>query len=104
MISMSNVLKTFYSNWKKIFIVSILLSIVFGGLEYRQYYISKGTEQENEEIQDYEEKLKTYEKEIENIKNSIKITQEQVNDIQEYCDQSLYMKIDSQNVHVAAIR
>lgn len=104
MISMSNVLKTFYSNWKKIFIFSILLSIVFGGLEYRQYYISKGTEQENEEIQDYEEKLKTYEKEIENIKNSIKITQEQVNDIQEYCDQSLYMKIDSQNVHVAAIR
>ena len=104
MISMRNLIKTLYRNWKKIFCLAVLLSIFFGAWEYRQYHILKSVNQDSEEQQDYKKTLKIYDDAIESAENSIKITKEQVDDIQEYCDNSLYMQIDSQNVQVAAVR
>lgn len=54
------------------------------------------------EIQEYQERLAEYDAAILDTENGLEMVNSQVQEQQEYVDNSIYMKLDSQNIQVAA--
>lgn len=56
------------------------------------------------EIQEYQERLAEYDAAITDTENALALADSQVQEQQEYVDNSIYMKLDSQNIQVAAVQ
>lgn len=92
---------------KKILVILFIIASVvfFAFLGYRksnaQIMLS---EEQQEEIDTYNKRIEEYDKIIADVKESLSLADEQVAQLQEYVDNSIYMKLDSQNLQVASVQ
>lgn len=87
--------------WKHKIIVSVLVIVFALSFGFRGY--RKGIQSQNPSVQPvYEEKLKEYDSNIADAKNSLELVEKQINELQAYVDNSIYMKLDGQNLQLAS--
>lgn len=90
---------------KKISVTLLLIAITltFCSVGYRNTRNALNpTIKEKEEIQEYNSKVLNYDEAILNIEESLKLAKSQVEELQKYVDKSIYMQLDSQNIHVVS--
>jgi len=76
---------------------------MFGIAGYKKGISSTHPSKEQEEkIQDYESKIADYDSTLLELNNGIELAQKQIDQLKEYVDNSIYMKLDSQNIHAAS--
>ncbi len=93
-----------YLKKKWIIIVGLIIFILlFGYLGLRRAYPERVDATLAAEIEEYNEAVATYDAAIAEIEDNIETAQEQLDSQQEYIDNSLYMKIDPENVQYALI-
>ncbi|RHV69966.1 hypothetical protein DXB15_08610 [Roseburia sp. OM02-15] len=98
--------KMWDSIWKhkKIIIIFVLLCLAAGvGLGVKKAR-SVSSASELQEIEDYKSGLDKYKDVMDNILANMSTTQEQIDNLQKYCDSSIYMNIDPLNVNVASVQ
>ncbi len=62
------------------------------------------TQEQIEEIEEYNEKIEEYNKTIADAEESLALVNQQIEELQQYVDQSIYMKLDGQNIHTASVQ
>lgn len=92
---------------KKIIGISILVFTILMGIAgvIKYMNIQDGyTEEELEDIREYEEVLKGYDEAIDELRENLKIAREQLKVTEDYCLNSVYMKLDAQKIHVSTVQ
>ena len=83
----------------------IVSTLVFAFLGYQKFGVQTAlSEEQQEEIDTYNKRLEEYDKAIADASEGVKLSEEQVLSLQEYVDNSIYMKLDSQNIQVVSIQ
>lgn len=101
-IYVKNLLNGYFKKKKIIVIFVLVFVLVFGYLGMRQAYPEKVSSSLSTEVQEYEAALKKYDDAINEIQENIDLTETQVEKQQKYCDESVFMQIDSSNVQVVS--
>ena len=97
-----NLIKDFLKRWYIVLIICVLCAVIC-------YMIGSSKKdpdpsgEEAEEVKSYEERVSTYEQAIIDAEEALKIGTEQVTEYQKYMDDSIYMRIDPQNVLTAQV-
>ena len=92
--------------WRKKIAILCFMVVCAAGLGFFRY--KKGnpevflSEEEQTELEEYNTKIEEYDTAIQEIKESLKLAQTQAEEEQRYVDNSVYMKLDSQNIQMAA--
>ena len=104
-IYLRNLIDDFWKKKKMIGVVVLICAIAFAALGVRQAgKVQTLTKEQQEEIDDYNEKIKEYDDTIADVDESLKLVNQQIEDLQKYMDNSIYMKLDSQNIQVASLQ
>ncbi len=94
-----------YLKKKWLIIVGLVVFVlIFGFLGLRRAYPERMNSDLAEEIEEYNEELATYDDAIDGIKTNIDVAKEQLATQEEYCNNSIYMQIDPQNVQMASVQ
>ncbi len=102
---LKNIFDDFIKNWKIITVIAIVLMVILGGIGYsRAFVMGHLSKEQQEEIDAYNEQLETYDKQIEEMEINLANAEEEAAKVQEYIDNSLYMKLDGQNLQVATVQ
>ena len=92
--------------WKhKIIVIALVLvfALSFGFSGYKKGLRSLDASPQNNNLyQEYEEALAEYDSNIANAENSLKLAEQQIEELQNYVDNSIYMKLDGQNLQIAS--
>lgn len=89
---------------KKVFIISITICALVGGVIGGAVSRFRANAGQTEEQQVYEDNMEEYDSVLSELEDSITAAEEQVNTQEEYCEQSVFMQIDSANVQTAAVQ
>lgn len=88
---------------KMLLFIIVLFTAFFGIFGYKKgingQELSKNQEQK---IQGYKSKIADYDNTLLEIDKSAKLAQKQIDQMQEYLDNSIFMSLDSQNIHAAS--
>lgn len=99
----NNMLLDIKKYWKYIILSSIIMMMAFIFIGY-EILTQEKTETEKTAITAYEKGLIEYDEAIATINESIAITELQVDSLQEYCDNSIYMNLDSHSIAVSNLQ
>ena len=105
--------KAYYKNFKgyigknKLWIIILVIlgiasGALFGIRGMRSY--NNISEEQKSHHQEYEDALKSYEDAITQAETNISVTETQISEQQRYNDNSIYMKLDPQNIYVSSIQ
>ena len=75
-----------------------MLGIVQGGKAVTE------TEEQKQEIEEYNAKIAEYDSAIEDTQNAIAEADKQIESLQEYIDNSIYMQIDPNNIQTLSVQ
>ncbi|MCI8951069.1 MAG: hypothetical protein HFG49_13700 [Lachnospiraceae bacterium] len=104
-IYLRNLIDDFWKKKKIIGIFILICAVAFAVLGIQQASkVQVLTEEQQEEIDDFNEKIKEYDTTIADVEESLKLANQQIEELQKYMDQSIYMKLDSQNIQVASVQ
>ena len=92
-----------WSRKKQVIALVIVFSVIFGYIGYTKAN-KTASEEQLKEIEEYEAAIKEYDNLILELEDSIEIAQEQVDNQEKYCDNSIYLKLDAQNIQVAELQ
>ena len=96
-----NVLGDLLSRKKAVGTFIVICAVLFGILGLRQGGKTvELTEEQKQEIEDYNTKIAEYDASIEDTKKCVEEADAQIKDLQDYVDNSIYMQIDPNNVQV----
>ena len=96
-----NVLRDLLSRKKAVGTFIVICAVLFGILGLRQGGKTvELTEEQKQEIEDYNTKIAEYDASIEDTKKCVEEADAQIKDLQDYVDNSIYMQIDPNNVQV----
>lgn len=102
-ICLKNLLDDF---WKHKIIVAalvVIFALSFGFSGYKKGLHSLNVSpQNNSAYQEYEKQLEEYDSNIADAKNSLQLVEQQIKELQTYIDNSIYMKLDGQNLQIAS--
>ncbi|RKI59576.1 hypothetical protein D7V86_11930 [bacterium D16-51] len=88
--------------WKIIALSAAVCAMILGILGYgRADRVNHLTEREQEAADAYKEQLAAYDKQIEEAQGNIEITLGEIENLQKYIDEALYMKLDALNLQAA---
>ena len=88
--------------WKIIVLFVAVCAIISGVSGYRKTgKINNLTDREQEKVNAYKEQLAAYDKQIEEAQANIEITLGEIENLQKYVDEALYMKLDAVNLQAA---
>lgn len=88
--------------WKKIVLFAAICAVISGILGYRQIdRVNNLTDRQQQEVDVYKGQLAAYDKQIEEAQGNINITLEEIETLQKYVDEALYMKLDAVNLQAA---
>ncbi len=100
-IYMRNLVHNIWDKKKIIFIFFVIFTLVFTALGWKK----SGSESSSQTTDSaYSETIQSYDKSIAQVEESVEIAQQQVDEYQDYCDNSIYMSIDAENVQTAAVQ
>lgn len=108
-ISLKRLLYYCHIKWKVIVVSTVLLTIIFLGLgvktaiEDRQS-IDESLEQYNVVVTEYQNTVQKYDDGLLELQEAAEIAKEQIEKLEEYCDNSIYMNLDSQSIAIADIQ
>lgn len=88
---------------KQVIALVIIFSVIFGYIGYTKANKTVSEEQ-LKEIEEYEAAIKEYDNLILELEDNIEIAREQVDNQEKYCDNSIYIKLDAQNIQVAELQ
>ena len=95
-------LRQIWNELKRKFIIVVGIMALFGGII--AYFNYKGIEPAPKEdsavAESYEKTLSEYDIAMTDLQSSIQTTEAQIAELQRYCSDSVYMKLDSQNIYV----
>ncbi|MGN0373791.1 MAG: hypothetical protein ACI4F3_13410 [Enterocloster sp.] len=98
-----NLLSDLYRFKKQITIFVILCTAFFAFIGYKnakpEVFLS---EEQQTELEEYNTKISEYDDAVAQIEKSLELARTQAAELQEYVDNSIYMKLDSQNIQVAS--
>lgn len=98
-----NLFKDLKRNKVIVTLLLIAITLAFCTIGYRNTRKALNPSiKEKEEIEEYNSKISNYDEAILNIEESLKLAKNQVEELQNYVDKSIYMQIDSQNIHVVS--
>lgn len=92
--------------WKRrkiVFVFILIFVIGFGGLGYKKAH-SDTVQQTTQEIEDYNAGLQKYDEVMAEIEENLATTQEQIDGMETFCENSVYMKLDPLNIQVASVQ
>ncbi len=102
-IYLRNIYEVILKRKKMLFFLVVVFTVFFGVFGYKKgisgQQLSKDQEQK---IKDYESNIAAYDNTLSEIDNSIELAQKQIDQLQEYIDHSIFMSLDSQNIHVSS--
>ena len=104
MIYIDTIMNTMFQNKKKIIACLCLFTVLFGVIGVKKYILQDITGESSEEVIEYKKTVQEYDDIVKDLEDSIATTEKQVKAISEYCENSEYMKIDSQNIKAAFAR
>lgn len=94
--------------WKKKVIIGAFILICAAGFAVLGAQKAKEvrtlSEEKQEEIKEYNEKIEEYDSTIADVEESLELVNQQIDELQKYVDNSIYMKLDSQNIQVASVQ
>lgn len=104
-IYLRNLIEDFCKRWKLIGCLVALCAVLFGVLGYRQAQVKRElSAEQQEETEAYNERISEYDAAIADIETSLELVTQQVAEVQQYIDESIYMKLDSQNIQMASVQ
>lgn len=92
--------------WRKKIVILCFAIVCAMGFAFFRY--KKGnpevflSEEEQQELEEYNTKIEEYDTALAEIEESLKLANTQAQEEQRYVDNSVYMKLDSQNIQIAA--
>lgn len=100
-----NVVEDLIKKKKIVAIFVCICAIFFAGLGIRQGNKKiEISEEQQQELDDYNLKLAEYDSVIADVEKSISEADKQIEELQEYNDESIYMQIDPQNIQTVAVQ
>ena len=99
-----NLVKSFFAKKKIVLICWIIIVLIFGGLGVLRAYPEKLSSVVSDQVAEYEQAIQQYDDSIANTQDSISMTQLQVDDLEKYTSESVFMQIDPTNVQVVSIQ
>ena len=88
--------------WKIIVLFVAVCAIISGVLGYRKTgKVNNLTDRQQEKVDAYKGQLAAYDKQIEEAQSNIEITLGEIENLQKYVDEALYMKLDAVNLQAA---
>ncbi len=94
-----------YLKKKWIIIVGLVVFVlIFGFIGLRRAYPERMDSSLSEEIQEFNEEVATYDDAIDGIEKNIETLEEQLAEQEEYVNNSIYMKIDPEEVQYASVQ
>lgn len=100
-----NVVEDLIKKKKLVGIFMCICAIIFAGLGVHQgNKKAELSEEQQQELDDYNLKLTEYDTVIADTEKSIAEADTQIEELQEYIDESIYMQIDSQNIQTVAVQ
>lgn len=104
-IYLKNLVSDFWNKRKCILGFVVVCAVLFAFLGARKAQaVRELTQEQIEEIEEYQEKLEEYDKTIADAQESLDIVNGQIEEQQKYIDQSIYMKLDGQNLYTASVQ
>lgn len=100
-IYMRNLVHNIWCRKKVIIVFFVIFTLAFGALGWKQ---SGSAPSSGTTDSAYNEAIQSYDKSIAQVEESVEIAQQQVDEYQDYCDNSIYMSIDAENVQTAAVQ
>ena len=101
----SNLIEDLYKKRIIIGIFVLACTMLFAILGYRKAVPKLSlNKQQLDEVDKYTERLAAYDSMIADIEDSLSLTNLQIDSLQTYIDNSIYMKIDSQNIQTASVQ
>ena len=98
-----NIAEELLAKRKPVTIFILLCAALFAVLGVRQGSVAHTlSEEQQQEIAEYQDKIKEYDEALADIAAGQKEVEKQVAELQEYVDNSIYMQIDPQNVQVVS--
>lgn len=96
-------LDTVKKRWYIAAAAAVLCALAFGAFGYMNAEKSLSElEEKREEIDTYKAEIERYDQAIADAEEALKLSAEQVDDLQEYADNAVYMKLDSGNAFVGS--
>lgn len=83
--------------------IGFAVAFTFFGVQKANKAVTLSVE-EQQEVDEYQEKIQSYDTIIEDVKKSLAEADKQVTELQDYVDHSIYMNIDPQNIQVATVQ
>lgn len=107
-IYLRNLLEDLWKKKKWVGICVLVCALLFVGIELRLVQtggrIRTITEAEQQEIDEYKEKIAAYDASIKEAEEGLALATQQIDDLQKYVDTSIYMRIDHQNIQTASVQ
>ena len=101
----NNLIQDFWKKRKIILCFMVVCAALFAFLSVkRAQTVRELTQEQIEEIEEYHEKIEEYDKTIADAEKSLELVNQQIDELQKYVDQSIYMKLDGQNIQTAAVQ
>lgn len=93
--------------WAKKIIVLLVILLCTGLFSFLGYRNAKApstlSEEEQQELADYEEKISNYDSQIQELTDNLAAQKTQMDDFKVYIDNAVYMKLDPQNHAIASV-
>lgn len=102
-IYLRNIFRQFIKHKKLLIVFVILLTMVFGITGYKKgANTATPSNTQLTKIQNYKKTITDYDETISELNYSIELVQKQIDQLQDYVDNSIYMKLDSQNISASS--
>ena len=99
-----NLVKGFWERKKNVLVCWIVIVLIFGCLGVLRAYPEKFSSSVSAQITEYEQALQEYDDSIATTQENISMTQSQVENLETYTNESVFMQIDPTNVQVVSVQ
>ena len=99
-----NLVKGFWERKKIVLVCWIVIVLIFGCLGVLRAYPEKFSSSVSAQITEYEQALQEYDDSIATTQENISMTQSQVENLETYTNESVFMQIDPTNVQVVSVQ
>ena len=99
-----NLVKGFWERKKIVLVCWIVIVLIFGCLGVLRAYPEKFSSSVSAQITEYEQALQEYDDSIATTQENISMTQSQVENMETYTNESVFMQIDPTNVQVVSVQ
>ena len=99
-----NLVKGFWERKKIVLVCWIVIVLIFGCLGALRAYPEKFSSSVSAQITEYEQALQEYDDSIATTQENISMTQSQVENLETYTNESVFMQIDPTNVQVVSVQ